>query len=140
MDCPNEREVLSNSNLEVISSSKNITSRCNNEHWRAPSGKTGDDAAIIVDLKCPVRLETFSIMNGFGDFGVHHFSLLGSKSVEGPWTELYNGELPHGIEMTEEVIITTQCVNKAFLLSRILSAARVLKLGILQQSQQEPPQ
>ena len=89
----------------MIPESENITTPCNNEYWRAPAGKNGEESEIIIDLKCPTRLNTFSIMNGFGNFGIKEYSLIGSKSLEGPWIELYSGELQAGLEMTEEVII-----------------------------------
>ena len=82
----------------------NITEEsCSNDYWKAPNGKTMEEAEIILDLKCPTRLETFSIMNGFGNFGTNKFSLWGAREMEGPWTKLYTGELPPGTEMTEEV-------------------------------------
>jgi hypothetical protein len=59
-------------------------------------------------MGCSKRLETFSIMNGFGDFGTKEFSLFGSREVDGPWQELYTGKLPKGMEMTEEVSIHYQ--------------------------------
>ena len=105
LDCPNSTEVLSSTTLDVLPESENITTPCNNEYWRATTGKTGEESEIILDLKCPKRLDTFSIMNGFGDFGLKKYSLMGSKSLDDPWTELYSGELPPGLEMTEEVVI-----------------------------------
>ena len=92
--------MLNSSTLEVITAGENITSSCNNDYWRAPPG---EEAEIIIDMKCSKQLETFSIMNGYGDFGTKKFSLFGSREVTGPWTELYRGELPQGLEMTEEV-------------------------------------
>jgi hypothetical protein len=112
--------------MEVIPASENITASCNNEYWRAPAGKTGEDAEIIIDLKCPTRLDSFSIMNGFGDFGIKQYTMIGSQKLDGPWTELYSGELPPGLEMTEEVIIYTHLISY-FLFLRILTVARLLK-------------
>ena len=90
--------------MEVIGEAKNITEdSCSNDYWRGPTGKTDEEAEIIIDLKCPMRLETFSIMNGFGNFGTKKYSILGSREVTGPWTELYKGELQQGTELTEEV-------------------------------------
>ena len=101
--CPEQKEVLSSSTLELLPGGENILETCNNDHWRAPAGKSGEEAQIIVDLKCPMRLEAFSIINGFGDFGTEKFAMFGSRNSSGPWTELYRGELPHGVEMTDEV-------------------------------------
>ena len=90
--------------MEVIPEGDNILETCKNTYWRASSGKTGKEAEIIVDLKCPIQLETFSIMNGFGGFGIKTFSLFGSRELTGLWAELYRGELPPGLEMKDEVI------------------------------------
>ena len=103
LDCKEPVEVLSSSDLESSTAGKNILEPCNNNHWRAPLGKTGEEAEIVIDIKCPLRLETFSIMNGFGDFGTQKFSLFGSRKAEGPWKELYKGDIPQGEEMTKEV-------------------------------------
>ena len=101
--CPEETEVLDSSTLDVLPSSQDILKTCGNEAWRAQEGKTG--AEIIVDLKCSVWLETFSIINGFGDFGIKEFTLFGTQSLSDPWTTMYQGELAPGEEMTEKVTI-----------------------------------
>ena len=89
--------------MEVIPEGMDITEdSCSNDYWRAPNGKTGDEAEIIIDLKCPIRLESFSIMNGFGGFGTRRFTMLGSRELTGPWIEIHSGELQVGMEMTEE--------------------------------------
>ena len=82
---------------------ENILDPCNNEQWISPKGKTGESADIIIDLKCLTMLETFSVVNGFGDFGTKQFSLHGSESMDGPWTALYEGELIRGEELKQEV-------------------------------------
>ena len=81
-----------------------ILTLCDNEYWRAPHGKVGEEAEIIIDMKCPVLLESFSILNGFGDFGIKDFSLFGSRKLNGPWTRLFSGKLPQGLKMMDEVI------------------------------------
>ena len=73
---------------------------CNDELWML-----GGEKEIILDLQCPILLESFAIINGFGDFGVKKISLYGAKELEGPWTQLYEGNLPEGNSMTEEVIL-----------------------------------
>ena len=82
---------------------ENILKPCNNEYWRAPAGKTGKEAEIVIDFKCPIQLETFLVINGFGSFGARKFSIFGSRNVDGPWDEVYRGELPEGEEMSEKV-------------------------------------
>ena len=116
--------VLSSSNLEVLPDGENILEPCNNEYWRAPVGKTGDEAEIIIDMNCTVLLDTFSIMNGFQDFGTKKFSLFGSQNLTKPWTKLYTGELPSGSEMTEKVRFFNQN-NSILYMSRILIVVRV---------------
>ena len=103
LDCPDPLEVVRSSDLRTSTVGENILETCNNKYWQAPLGKTGEDAEIIIDIKCPIRVETFSIMNGFGKFGTRKFSLIGSRKRDGPWTELYQGEIPQGIELTKEV-------------------------------------
>ena len=99
-DCPNPVQILDSPSLEVITDGDNITSSCTNDYWRAP---TGQKSEIIIDLGCSIRLETFSVLNGFGDFGTKDFSLHGSRDVSGPWTHLFQGQLQQGYEMTDEV-------------------------------------
>ena len=82
---------------------ENILDTCNNKYWKSPVGKTGENAELIIDLKCLTLLETFSVVNGFGDFGTKEFSLHGAQSMDGPWTILHEGELGRGLEYTEEV-------------------------------------
>ena len=101
-ECEEPTEIL-DSSFKPISVGENILESCNNEFWRSPIGKKGKEAEMIIDLKCPMELETFSVMNGFGYFGTKKFSLLGSNELTGPWTELFSAELPDGFNMTEEV-------------------------------------
>ena len=100
--------------MEHLSDGENLLEPCNNQYWKAPVGKTGKEAEIIIDLKCPMLLDTFSIINGFGTFGLKMFSLFGSRTISGPWNELYTGELPPGKIMNEKVICTqlSHSINK----------------------------
>ena len=118
--------MLSGSDLKPLPEGENLLESCNNEYWRSTAGGGGKEAEIIIDLKCPMWLESFLIMNGFGDFGTKQFSLSGSVNLTGPWTDLYRGELTQGVEMTEEVkfMIFTRDYN---FLCRILSVVSVLK-------------
>ena len=103
MKCPDKMEVLNSSSLELMPSGQNIFESCNNEYWRSSRGRTGVEAEFIVDLKCPMLLESFSIINGFGDFGTERFTVFGSRNPGGPWTSLHRGELPEGTEMKKKV-------------------------------------
>ena len=102
--CPEQKEVLSSSTLELLPGGENILEACNNDFWKAPARKSGEEVEVTIDFKCPLRLELFSIINGFGNFGTEKFALFGSRNSSGPWTKLYRGQLPQGVEMTEEVI------------------------------------
>ena len=62
--------------------------------WRSPLGKNGSGAEIVMDLTCQIRLERIHIRNGFGDFGTKSFSLWGSRSSNGPWRQLKDGQMP----------------------------------------------
>ena len=111
----------------MIEGGEEIFESCNNGYWKAPQEQKEDEAEIVIDLKCPIRLEAFSVINGFGDFGTKKVALFGSRNISGPWTELYRGELPPGTEMTEEVYIFLAIISKLHLVfSRKFSAARRL--------------
>ena len=100
----------------------NILEACNNKYWKSPEGKTGKNAEIVIDLKCLTMLDSFSVVNGFGDFGTKQFSLHGSESIDGPWTDLYEGELIKGIEMNEEV--SEDILGIIFILKILLSVSQ----------------
>ena len=99
LDCEFPTEVTSSTGK----GRDNILDACNNKFWKSPDGKTGENAELIIDMKCLTLLETFSVVNGFGDFGTKEFSLHGAQSMDGPWTILHEGELGRGLEYTEEV-------------------------------------
>ena len=127
---------MSSSTLKLLPGGENILESCNNDYWRPAAGKSGEEAEIIIDLKCPMRLEGFSMINGFGDFGTEKFALFGSRNSSGPWTELYRGELLEGVEMTEEVIfiIMIKLVQGIHSIFRIFTAVKMMiKLKQLQQ-------
>ena len=97
--------------MDLLPEGENILESCNNEFWRAANGKAGEEAEMIVDLKCTTQIESFSIINGFGDFGTKKYTLFGSENLEGPWTEIHSGELPQGLEMTDEVKLSRQFLS-----------------------------
>ena len=103
LGCEDPVGVLGSNDMTEETAGENILELCNNKYWRPPVGKTRKEAEIIVDLKCQTILDSFSILNRFGDFGTKKFSLHGSRDKQGPWTELFQGELTEGMEMTEEV-------------------------------------
>ena len=103
VNCPEKKEVYNSSTLEILPGGENILDPCNNQYWEVPAGKTGEEAEIIIDLKCPMLLDTFTIINGFETFGVRGFSLFGSRTKAGPWDDLFTGELSQGNKMDEKV-------------------------------------
>ena len=103
IECQETNEVFDGTSLEMIDEAQNIFKSCNNNFLKTKKGKTGEEAEIIIDLKCPVRLERFSIINGFGNFGTKKFILFGARNISSKWKQLYAGELLIGNEMTEEV-------------------------------------
>ena len=94
--------MIRSDHYDSFTTGENVLEDCSNSQWRAPSGKIGSEAEIIIDLKC-LRLEAFSIMNGYETIGTKKFTLFGSRKRDGPWAELYTSELSKGMEMTEEV-------------------------------------
>ena len=69
-----------------------------NKHWRAPNGKTGSEAELIMDIGCLIRLEQISLKNGFGDFGAKQYSVWGARTVTSSWVLPHNGTLGKGGE------------------------------------------
>ena len=66
---------------------------CSKAGWKAPEGATGDDAKIVIDMGCPLKLQDIQLMNGAGDFSTEGFSVFASNNERGPWNELYSGIL-----------------------------------------------
>ena len=67
---------------------------CNNKQGNAD---VGEDAEIIIDMKCPIKLKESEIVNGIGDFGTNKFSIFGSYNSTGPWSKIYSGKLKESI-------------------------------------------
>ena len=76
---------------------ENVLTDCkedeSSKYWRAPTGRTGSGAELVMDLGCLIRLERILIRNGFGDFGTEKFSVWGARSKVGPWVSLHRGTL-----------------------------------------------
>jgi hypothetical protein len=69
---------------------------CNREVWNAAEGAVEEDAEIVIDMKCPIKLQEIQIMNGVGDFSTKRFTVFGSGDSRGPWTWLYSGGVKEG--------------------------------------------
>ena len=78
--------------------SANILDKCGDEQWSAPIGIVGENARIIIDTVCPIKLKKFQLINGIGDFSTKMFSLHGAYNSSGPWKTLYKGELQKGVQ------------------------------------------
>ena len=81
---------------------ENVLNDCNEnattKYWKAPAGKSGSEAELVLDIGCLIRLERISLRNGFGDFGTNQYSIWGARSETAPWISLHNGTLPIGGE------------------------------------------
>ena len=78
----------------------NVLEDCNEnattKYWRTPTGKSGSEAELVLDIGCLIRLDYISLRNGFGDFGTKDFSVWGKRSEDGAWISLHNGTLSRG--------------------------------------------
>ena len=87
--------VISSKNAPTVS----IFDKCSEEAWKAAEGATGNDAEIVLDYGCPIKLQEVHLLNGDGDFRTKSFSVLGSQSTDGPWKSIITGEM--GTDMDE---------------------------------------
>ena len=65
---------------------------CSTDIWKAPEGATGEEASIVIDMKCSIEFQKVEMINGIGDFITKGFSIFGSNNSKGPWRKLYMGE------------------------------------------------
>ena len=64
------------------------------EGWKAPEGRVGGEAQLIIDLGCSTLIDTIDLRNLNTKQGTRDFSLyLSQPEKEGEWTELYTGTL-----------------------------------------------
>jgi hypothetical protein len=71
----------------------NVLEECSGDAWNADEGAIGEDAEMVIDMKCPHKLQEVQVINGVGDFSTRGFSVLGSTNSTGPWKKIYIGEL-----------------------------------------------
>ena len=74
-------------------SAPDVLGKCSDGQWSAPSGTVGENARLVVDTGCPIKLNKVLLVNGVGDFSTKMFSILGAHNKSGPWKTLYQGEL-----------------------------------------------
>ena len=84
--------IVNNDNTEI----NNILGKCSIGQWNAPEGALDDDAEIVIDMKCPIKMKELELINGGGDFSTNRFSLFGSHNSTGPWSWLFTGEIDEG--------------------------------------------
>ena len=78
---------------EVVSSSGSIEDAanvldCSDDEWT----DGGENAEMVLDLKCPEKLLEIQIMNAEGDFRTNSFSIYGSTNSTA-WTKVFTGKL-----------------------------------------------
>ena len=88
--------ILSSTDLSPKHAAENVLSICEEgKFWRAPVGMHGSEAEIVIDLMCKQSVHSMQILNGFGDFGTQSFTLMGSRTTNGPWIKIKDAELPN---------------------------------------------
>ena len=61
---------------------------CSDKDWT----NGGENAEMVIDLKCPEKLLDIQIINAEGDYRTNRFSILGSTNTTA-WTRVFTGEL-----------------------------------------------
>lgn len=76
-----------------------IFEECSEEAWTT----VGKEAALIIDVGCPLKLQEIQIINGVKDFSTKRFSVLGGEQNNGPWSFLFTGELEQVISQVRKM-------------------------------------
>ena len=77
----------------VTSDPFNILRDCSKKMWEATKQNAGEDAELIMNMKCPIELQEIELINGFGEFQTKEFSVYGSHNSTGIWNMLFEGTL-----------------------------------------------
>ena len=88
--------IINSKNSETPS----ILEKCDNAQWNAEEGAVKENAMIVIDVKCPIKMKKIEIINGAKEFSTKDFSVFGSHNSTGPWSWLYTGEI---VEHSTEV-------------------------------------
>ena len=88
--------IINNKNSETLS----ILEKCDNAQWNAEEGAVKENAMIVIDVKCPIKMKEIEIINGAKEFSTKDFSLFGSHNSTVPWSWIYTGEI---MELSTEV-------------------------------------
>ena len=95
--CDQPASIVSSKDQGEATAGENVLQDCSEEeeekYWKAPVGKIGSGAELVMEIGCFIQLQRISLRNGFGDFGTERFSLWGARSRKHPWVLLHNGTL-----------------------------------------------
>ena len=70
-----------------------IFEECSEGGWKAKEGSTGDEANVVIDMGCPIKVQNIQLTNGAEYFRTNQFSFLSSLGVNGPWNKLLSETL-----------------------------------------------
>ena len=62
----------------------------------------GENAEIVLDLKCPEKILEIQIVNAEGDFRTNRFSVYGSTNTT-DWTMVFKGELKEAMNKDQVI-------------------------------------
>ena len=99
--CQNQDYYSIDKQNPVILGSKNeeegsILELCSEQSWTVEPEDGGNETEIIIDMKCPRKLQEIQLVNHDGNFGTKEFSVLSSTSETGPWVKLFKGDMETG--------------------------------------------
>ena len=75
---------------------ESILEHCSDHSWTAKPKDGGSDSEIVLDMKCPMKLQEIQLDNNDGKFGTKEFSVFSSMLETGPWVNLFKGEMEAG--------------------------------------------
>ena len=70
-----------------------ILEGCSEGGWNANEGATGENAKIVIDMGCPIKLQNIQLINGAKEFGTKDFSIFSSPKSTGPWSKFFSGSI-----------------------------------------------
>ena len=74
-----------------------IFEESNKNGWKAPEGATGEDAKLVIDMGCPIKLQSIQLSNGADESSTKDLSVFASHTASGPWDKLSSGFLEKGM-------------------------------------------
>ena len=73
-----------------------LLDECNTGLWKSKKEDIKEDASILIDMKCPLKLQELQMINGDSEYSIKEFSIFGSNSRKGPWSKLQSDKLKQG--------------------------------------------